>query len=406
MSAAVQPIQGTRRLPSWIEGWMDYTTDLTSPPIFRRWSAIAAVSSVMERKLWITSQGESLFANLYVILCAPPGVGKSTVLSRVERMLGELPDLHLSPSSVTSAALVDIIVNAKRSVMQRGFTPIEFNYVAAIASELGVFLPQYEPAIMNTLTKMYDGEFYREARRGKDLRIEIPKPLLALFAGCTPAYLSGTMPEAAWDQGFLSRTIIVYSGEVIVTDPFAVFSQGTAIEGLRKDLLHDLKQIHSMVGEIQLTQEAAQAITAWHLGGNKPKPHHMKLQHYNTRRLVHLIKLCMVSCVARSADMLITEEDYQIAMNWLLEAEQFMPDIFKNLGLGGDSRAIEETWYFIYEAYAKEAKPIMEHRIISFLKERVPAHSIMRVLDIMVKSGMLEMVGPSQYKPAPKQTHH
>jgi len=52
---------------------------------------------------------------------------------------------------------------------------------------------------------------------------------------------------------------------------------------------------------------------------------------------------------------------------------------------------MEEAWNYVWMIYSKENKPVGEHRVVHFLRERVPAHSIMRVLDIMVKSRMLKI---------------
>jgi len=38
---------------------------------------------------------------------------------------------------------------------------------------------------------------------------------------------------------------------------------------------------------------------------------------------------------------------------------------------------MEETWNYVWTLYGKEKKPISEHRIVHFLRERVPAHSVL-----------------------------
>ena len=85
-----------------------------------------------------------------------------------------------------------------------------------------------------------------------------------------------------------------------------------------------------------------------------------------------------------------------------------MPDIFKSMTSGGDSSAMEEAWNYVWTLYAKENRAIAEHRIVHFLRERVPAHAVMRVLEVMVKSRMFEVVlsdkGFQGYKPTSRET--
>jgi hypothetical protein len=158
---------------------------------------------------------------------------------------------------------------------------------------------------------------------------------------------------------------------------------------------------------MSFTTPAASAIKAWVKAGHPPEPSHQRLLYYNSRRLAHLLKLCMISSISRSSDKVISIENYSEALNWLVEAEAYMPDIFKSMISGGDSSAMEETWNYVWTLYSKEHKPIAEHRIVHFLRERVPAHAVMRVVEVMVKGRMLEVSvegsGFQGYKPTSRE---
>jgi hypothetical protein len=72
-------------------------------------------------------------------------------------------------------------------------------------------------------------------------------------------------------------------------------------------------------------------------------------------------------------------------MGWLLEAEETMPDIFKAGSTGSDAKAMEEIWHFVLVG-----KEVPEHKIVKFASERIPAHSVMRVIANMERAGMIE----------------
>lgn len=373
---------------------------------------------MLERKVWVWTKGSALYPNLYIILVGPPGVGKSAVLSQVERVLRTVPDLHVAPSSVSAASLVDSLVLANRKIIRPNEQPsfVQFHYLATVASELGVFLPVYDPLFMNSLTKFYDGEHYEERRRSSSVKhVRIDHPHLSIIGGTTPSYLNSFLPEGAWDQGFTSRTIFVYSGEPVFTEIFGDEEGFTRLEAEYVALLADLKRISGLYGKLSWEPDAAAAISNWdRLGrdmgragqGGPPHPEHNKLAHYNTRRLAHVIKLCMVSSVSRSNDLRITLHDYQTALGWLLEVETYIPDLFNSHGVSGDTAAIDDAWDFIFRAYNKEAKkPVLEHRVVNFLRTKVPSHNIMKVIDIMERSGIIKgeitTIGKA-YHPAPK----
>lgn len=387
-------IGGTRRLGSWIDAYEEYTAILPSPPLFRRWAAIFYMAAAMERKIWVRTMGSDLYPGLYIVLVGPPGVGKGQAIHLGERLLRLIPDLKVGPSDMTAASLVDALNDAtRRLVMLNAGEPyVEFNSLTVISRELGVLVPSWDTALMNNLTDVYDGFTIEQKRRGKDLHIKISSPQINLLAACTPSYLNETLPKGAWDQGFISRTLMIYSGDRQLKDPFVDASSTALSVRLHDDLLHDLKSIAMDYGQMQFTADAVTAVKAWVKSGCQPEPTHTKLQFYNSRRLAHLLKLCMISSISRSSDKVITLDNYAEALNWLLQVEAYMPDIFKAMTSGGDSSAMEETWNYAWSLFAKERKPIAEHRLIHFLRERVPAHNIMRVLEIMIKSRMVEIV--------------
>lgn len=398
-----------RKLQNWIDSFVKLTEVIASPPIFRLWTAVGILSGAMERRLWVYTKGSNLYPNLYTILVGPPGVGKSAVLSQAERMLRAVPDLRIAPSSVSAASLVDSLVLADRKIIRPNDNPsfVQFNYLTAMASELGVFLPVYDPLFMNSLTKFYDGEPYEERRRtGKINHLKMETPQLSILGGTTPSYLNSFLPDGAWDQGFTSRTVFIYSGETVHTEIFGDEGRFKVLESLYLDLLKDLKIIAGLFGKMTWEQGASDALSAWNRAGLPPVPEHNKLTHYNSRRLVHVIKLCMIASISRSSDLVITAEDYQQALGWLLNAEERVVDIFHSMGVAGDSAAIDDTWDFIFRLHSKEKRAISEHRVVRFLQSKVPSHNIMKVIEIMSRSGMIKLDmtgGVNGYVPGPKQ---
>lgn len=387
-----------RKLADWLNSWLEYSEVLSSPEIFRKWAGIGMLAAAAERRLWVRTKGANLYPNLYLVLVGPPGVGKSAVLSQSERILRTLSnpteqiEIHVAPSSVTTASLIDSMEAAVRKILRPTDTPnfIQFNALTVFASELGVFMPAYDTGMMNTLTKLYDGEFYEERRRTSSVKhVRIDNPQLNIIGGTTPSYLNSFLPDGAWDQGFTSRTILVYNGEPINVPLFGEEAQHDHLATVYKDLVHDLKIVARLYGKLEWEPSAAAAITAWANAGTPPVPEHGKLLHYNTRRLAHVIKLTMIAAISRANDLKIIDADFARAREWLIEAEDHMGDIFTSMGISGDARAMEDTFHYVFKMFAKERKPISEHRVVSFLKNKVPSHNVMRVIDIMERSKYL-----------------
>jgi hypothetical protein len=379
-----------RILKDWVDEFMRLTDHLPSPELFRKWGAISAIAGVLERKVWVRTMKMELYPNLYVILTGPPATGKSVVASRVEDLWRSIQGLHVAPKSVSKASLMDSLAEAKRSkvyINGNDSKHLNFNSLLVNAGELGVFIPTYDSEFMNALTYIWDGEPYEEKRRSKDLHINIPKPQLNILGGTTPSYLNATIPEGAWDQGFLSRTFLIFSGEGVMTD---IFSEESPDENKQFALRSDLRAISDLIGQFAFLPEAMEAIREWHLAGGPPRPDHPKLVYYVSRRTQQLLKLCMIASASRSDERIITGDDYLRALGWLLEAEVSMEDIFKAIASRGDGKIMEEAWHFLYKVWTARQEPIAEHRLINFLSEQVPAYNVMRIIEMMERGHQIQ----------------
>lgn len=331
----------------------------------------------------------NLYPNLYVILVGPAGVGKSEILREVRDMWTSFGTHHVAPSSVTKAALIDSLLGATRTVVRVSEIPpvVNFNALLVCSSELGVLLPAYDNEFMNTLQDLYDGIVYSEKRRTNKIEIDIPAPFLSMLAGCTPGYLRETLPIGAWDQGFISRSLLIYGGEM---EKKSLFAEDEEVTDEIKDLTQRLKDISNIYGQLKFTQEAKAFLDPWWFGTQEPKPDHPRLTSYCQRRPANLIKLSMIAAIASGSPDIIDRVHIQLALDWLLEAEFAMPDIFKAMAAGGDSQVIQDTFHHLLTLYMKGGKkPVGAHRMFHFLQERTPAHNIARILEIMERARMI-----------------
>jgi len=153
---------------------------------------------------------------------------------------------------------------------------------------------------------------------------------------------------------------------------------------------------------------AVTAYETWLFAGTPPVPEHPKLTYYNGRRPMHLQKLCMVASAARCSDRRVVLEDYRNALNWLLEAEAMMPEIFLAMAASSDSDVMNDVYAWMLQQYGKMDRPIPKHMMFNFIRERVPFHTVPKILSIMVQSRVAEVIeieGQLCYKPNPKAEH-
>ncbi len=381
-----------RKLANWIDSWYEFTAPLPSPELWRKWTGISVIAAAMERRLWIKTGLGVLYPNLYTVLVGPPGTGKTLLTSRVNAILKDVGvgtgrDLHVAPSSVTGASIIDELVDSETKFLHiQSGSYVDYNSLTLVSNELGVLLPEYDIPLMNKLTDIYDAFPYSERRRGNNLNVKVERPSLNILAATTPSFLNSVLPEGAWEQGFMSRTLLAYSGEKLNRE---VFTEIQTESALYTALVQDLRAVFEDYGAIVFQPEAIAGIESWVKAGAPPVPEHPKLIHYNTRRVAHMLKLCMCASLSRGGHHIVTVDDYNMALGWLLELETLLPDIFKSMATGGDMRAVDECWFFVLQMTSREGKPLHEGRIVHFLMERLPAHSVSRVLEVMISAGIL-----------------
>lgn len=369
---------------------MEYMQYGTSPQLFCKWAAIAAIAGALERKVWVVTFGEPLYPGMYTILISPPGVGKTFLTSQVWRLWQGLQGHYTAQSSLTSASLVDELRQAERHIIRPGEPVVQFNSLKICANEMQVLIPAYDFDFMGKLTELWDCHPYGERRRKEDNNFQLKAPQVNLLAAATPKYMTSVIPEAAWDQGFLARCILIYSGE---QKKRSLFAARTRNPELLHNLQNDLGEIASLYGEMHFTDEAQHEMDQWYLNGGAPVPDHPKLTHYVTRRPSHLLKLCQVSSAERGDDLTITVQDFTRALEWLLEAELYAPDIFKAMTSSADGRTLEDCHYAMVQVYVKTGqKPIPRARINQFLATRMPAFAVKGAIETMESAGWISAV--------------
>lgn len=394
-----EPDKTTRRLPCLIESFVDATRGLPSPEIFRRWTAIGIVAGALERRVWVASSMSVVFPNLYTLLVAPPGVGKSVAIRAGQDLLENSPSICIAPDDVTKASILDALQESHRIFTVPPKFMIEFHSMFVGADEFGILVPAHDLEFLNTLNILYDNRpRYKETRRTREKDLILENPQLNLLAGTQPDYLGSLLPDAAWGMGTMTRIIMVYHGK---PERQPLFGKRARVD--MRDCQHDVDRIAEMFGEFAWTAEAEAAITEWYDGGLKPVPEHSKLKHYNARRVLHVLKLVQVSAASRSSALLIEAEDVERAKIWLLEVESLMPEIFKDMAGKSDGQIIQDLHFYVTDLWIKMGRvPMHRSKIDLFLMNRTPAYNVENIVKTCIRAGILIDKGNDMFLPGTK----
>ena len=390
----------------FVDQFVKFTEERPSPEIFRKWAAITTLSGALEKRVWTMTKAGPQFANLYVMLVAPPGVGKSQAINPAEQLLKSTKKYNIAPNSVTAASFIDALVKAHRTVLLPDNKLLQYHHIFVFAAELGVFLNTHDLNFLSIINELFDHkDSYREERRHslKD-PIDIPKPMTTLLVGSQPGFLATLLPDAAWTMGWTSRMLMVYSS---TAPDVPLFGEYKNQDKIMSGLVKKLDEVADYYGEMKWDQSAIAEMERWRKDKWAPIPDHPKLANYLPRRgTIFMVKLAMIAAMSRGETLAIRLQDVERARGWLLEIESLMPCIFRDMIMRSDDQVIEEVFQYSFEIYLKHRTPLASAQILRFLAQRTPAEKAERILSLMEKSGIFERVaGTETYIPRARNMH-
>ena len=383
-----------------ISDFFQLTQDDWSPEIFRRWSAVSLVAAALERRVWIRTGKFITFPNLYTLLVAPPGTGKQ-IVAAVRDILEEVKigntkekAFKIAPDSMTNAALIDTLVDSRQTRIGPGGAPYSYSSLFVGAEEFSVLMPTYDMGFVGTLNSVYNNPaIHREHRRhGRPPKLEIEYPVLNLLGGIQPAFMSSNFPEEVWTTGLSRRCIMAFSSEQKIRNPFDVT---TPHDELRRRLISGLSRLSAVQGQITWGAGALKYFLDWHMGGGQPAPTHSKLIGYNTSRSMNLMKLSGISLMSRFGGFEIDEIDVKRGLNWLLETESAMPEIFRAMQGKNDWQILEELHRFMTaQAVRTKHKPMERSLVFRWISQWCTVEKTRQMFDLAMNSGVfLPVVG-------------
>lgn len=399
-----------------IDNFVKWTANEQSPEIYRKWSAASLIGAAAERRIFSCAlEDKPVYPNLFIMLVGRPGRGKGIInttraLSRYIKRKNCSADnarksLFICPDDITGPAIVDKLADSKWMETLGEGKIEEYAFLTVFAEEMNVFIKGYETAFLSSLSAFWNCyENFQQNRRTGNLQINIVKPGLNLLIGAQPAMMATILPDVAWGQGFMGRTIMVYSEQELKPKLFTKTAPEIkdARAKVRTDILHDLSAISGLRGEMFWSAEAAHTLVNWVDNKCVPIPRHPKLEDYIPRRIQNVTKLSICMALSRSPEKIseVMAEDVERALEWLFEAEDLMPDVFRAMVGRSDKDIIEEAYLFAMKVHVSQKRNIPKSLMMAFLKDRCPHDKINSILNLLVEMDYLdEIVDEGTFRP-------
>jgi hypothetical protein len=370
-----------------LDCYLEFTSNTESPTQYHRWSFLSAVGAGLSRNVLFPFGHGYIAPNMYTMLVGATGARKSTAISIAKKLLQDSGYSAFTPNKTTKAKfLLDMVdgfeaytgigvLDAMERALQEPLDKSKQRRDAFIvADEMVDFIGPANYDFLTTLTTLWDFLPFYADRIKNTQSVHIPEPTVSILGGATPANLQKILPVELQGHGFLSRTVFVFSepsGKKIT------FPQPPAAEE-REVFVDFFRKVLRLRGTATLTPEAAAAVDAiYHRWENRLDT---RFDDYASRRLVHLLKMCMI-CAALRLDTTIAKDDVVHANTILLYTEAYMPNALGEFGMARNSHIMQK----LLQALARKKQPM---HMAELMKE--VASDLERASDFLNVLGMLK----------------
>jgi len=324
----------SRNFPNFVDAYLDYVSDNFVPSKFHMWTAISVLSGAMERKTYIPwSETLRHYPNLYIMLVAKPGIGKSSAIKPGVDLLKSLDGfgqtVNVLPEQMTEAKFISLM--SKQQTYEAGGKQYFQNNGYFAASEASNSLKNVYGDFIACLTDFYDCpvKWVRATMKHGDSQSTINNGCLSVIAGCTFEYLGKLINSDSIQGGFASRFIYVIQTDNVVRKSQWQKGASEKSSETRMKLIEDLAHIGKMQGAFVATDAFQEKWNSWFPAFDKYRQNlrNESMQSLLVRKSTNLLKLCMIFSAAESSNMVMDAHHWERAMTLLDSMQDDLPSM-------------------------------------------------------------------------------
>lgn len=245
---------------SWIAQVVASTIEAESPARFQYWSALAALSAVAKKSMFLNRYYYNLYPNIYVFLVAKSGLRKSNPVTLAKKLVVEAESTRVILGRNSIQAVLKELGKAK-SLENGGVLKDASGFL--VSGELASFLVK-DPEALTILTDLYDThacepEWVNTLKTsGTDT---LKNVCLTLLGATNEDHFKAAVPNDAIGGGFIARTLIVFEQRRrIIND---LMDPPQTVPSI-KDLVCYLKEVAKLEGEFSISKESKALYRSWY----------------------------------------------------------------------------------------------------------------------------------------------
>jgi hypothetical protein len=319
-----------RHFPDFLDAYVKYAQNEYAPKHFTEWVGISILAAAVERKVYIREkQDYRNYPNLYTILVAGPGIGKS---SAIRQGIALIDGIRVRNSKFkkhegvcTSAALrKEMNFYDHMPVSQTKFTSIFL--VGREGSESP--LKNHGDDFRSAACSIYDSEDVYQFSTAKDGSLILQKPVMNMLVGATFDFMGGVVDQESAFGGLASRfTYVIEKNDKIGGSFFDLMPEDvvglseeeqqklatkvTIDPEMKAKLTDDLYAIHRLEGHLKIHKDCLSLTQEWYdiFCEDFNAMESSRMRAVNMRKRTLMKKMLVVTALSRSSDLILLPED-------------------------------------------------------------------------------------------------
>lgn len=312
------------------------------------WAVLTAMSAMIGRTRYLTFGAQKLYPNMYTMVVGAPASRKSTAIKLIKSLCEEAGYNEFAFESGSKESYfnslarrsdeisnsIDLNISTQVNGIEAWEPPIGETHSFICSDEFQDFIGINNMSFMSALGDLWDRDTHYRYETIKHGIISIPRPLITVLGGTTPATFSAIFPSHSIDQGFLSRLLMIPCGEKTRSIGFPPPPNPETKEYIINFFSHLMTLVPT---EVTRTPEATRMLEEiyriWR------SPFDSRFAGYAGRRHTHLLKLCLLFTGLYNTTE-ITVDILVEAHSILMYAELLMPDVIGEMGKGPHTNAM------------------------------------------------------------------
>jgi hypothetical protein len=353
--------------------YVKFTSHSEAPLAYHVFSFLCAVGTVLNRRIWFDMGYYRLYPTLGIIILGPSGLKKTSATNISVDILQSLGLVKIYSEKLTPEALIDAM---------KGDNAVGLVY----APEMAVFLnkQQYNEGLVQLITRFMDCPDVWESGtigRGKSVIRNIG---ISSLMCSTLDWFVGSTPADSFGGGFIARNLLVVQEYSARCEPIP--NPGDL--GIRKHIIDRLAAIHELEGQITFSHGAFDLYDNWyrfdHSDEIKNLDHDL-LATYHNRKPDHLKRIAICLHMVDCGSFELCSRCFQTAIYLLKWAEQFLPNMLKQMFRSQVGEAHDLVLRFI-----RNEQPITHSQLVRKTSHRMNAAELKTVIQSLKEAHIVQ----------------